>query len=178
MTAIIAVAGNTEARRETTGLGFGQTEAENFWMDFLRSLKARGLDGVKLGDQRRTCRPERRNLVRLRGNLAALSLLLDARYSLPWLAQSAQRRRCRYPAGVRTARLIMTSHHLENYTTCTDATVEPDPPVDTSLVNIRRWKQHPNHEMLRNFTNVISPPRCPPGIDHNASFERICRINL
>jgi len=30
------------------GLGVGPSEAETFWMDFPRSLKARGLDGVKL----------------------------------------------------------------------------------------------------------------------------------
>ena len=46
--AIIAVAANTEGRREIIGLGIGPSEAEAFWTDFLRSLKARGLDGVKL----------------------------------------------------------------------------------------------------------------------------------
>lgn len=46
--AIIAVAANTEGRREIIGLGVGPSEAETFWMDFLRSLKVRGLDGVKL----------------------------------------------------------------------------------------------------------------------------------
>lgn len=46
--AIIAVAANTEGRRGITSLGMGPSEAETFWTDFLRSLKARGLDGVKL----------------------------------------------------------------------------------------------------------------------------------
>ena len=46
--AIFAVAANTEGRREIIGLGIGPSEAETFWTDFLRSLKARGLDGVKL----------------------------------------------------------------------------------------------------------------------------------
>lgn len=46
--AIIAVAANTDGRREIIGLGVGASEAETFWMDFLRSLRARGLDGVKL----------------------------------------------------------------------------------------------------------------------------------
>jgi len=46
--AIIAVAANTDGRREIIGLGIGPSEAETFWMDFLRSLKARGLDGVKM----------------------------------------------------------------------------------------------------------------------------------
>lgn len=46
--AIIAVAVNTDGRREIIGLGLGPSEAEPFWMEFLRSLKGRGLAGVKL----------------------------------------------------------------------------------------------------------------------------------
>jgi putative transposase len=46
--AIIAVAANTDGRREIIGLGIGPSEAETFWMEFLRSLKARGLGGAKL----------------------------------------------------------------------------------------------------------------------------------
>lgn len=46
--AIIAVAVNTDGRREIIGLGTGPSEAETFWMEFLRGLKARGLEGVKL----------------------------------------------------------------------------------------------------------------------------------
>lgn len=46
--AIIAVAVNTDGRREIIGLGAGPSEAETFWTEFLRGLKARGLDGVKL----------------------------------------------------------------------------------------------------------------------------------
>jgi putative transposase len=46
--AIIAVAVNTDGRREIIGLGLGPSEAEIFWTEFLRGLKARGLDGVKL----------------------------------------------------------------------------------------------------------------------------------
>ena len=46
--AIIAVAVNTDGRREIIGLGTGPSEAETFWTEFLRGLKARGLDGIKL----------------------------------------------------------------------------------------------------------------------------------
>lgn len=58
--AIIAVAVNTDGRRESepssaigsstmaSGLGTGPSEAEIFWTEFLRGLKARGLAGVKL----------------------------------------------------------------------------------------------------------------------------------
>ena len=45
---IIAVAANTDGRREVLGMGIGPSEAETFWTDFLRSLTRRGLRGVKL----------------------------------------------------------------------------------------------------------------------------------
>ena len=46
--AIIAVAVDTEARREIVGLGLGPSEAEPFWSTFLRGLLRRGLAGVRL----------------------------------------------------------------------------------------------------------------------------------
>lgn len=45
---IIAVAVNTDGRREVLGMQVGASEAEPFWTDFLRSLTRRGLRGVKL----------------------------------------------------------------------------------------------------------------------------------
>src|SRR6201988_489815 len=45
---IIAVAVNTDGRREVLGLEVGPSEAEPFWTAFLRSLTRRGLRGVKL----------------------------------------------------------------------------------------------------------------------------------
>jgi putative transposase len=45
---IIAVAVNTEGRREVLGMATGPSEAEPFWTAFLRSLMRRGLRGVKL----------------------------------------------------------------------------------------------------------------------------------
>ena len=45
---IIAVAVNTEGRREVVGMSIGPSEAETFWTAFLRSLMRRGLRGVKL----------------------------------------------------------------------------------------------------------------------------------
>src|SRR4051812_23533090 len=44
----IAVAVNTDGRREVLGMAIGASEAEAFWIDFLRALKRRGLAGVKL----------------------------------------------------------------------------------------------------------------------------------
>ena len=59
----IAVAVNTDGRREAagkpgptlvvgpfpdSGMAIGVSEAETFWVDFLRTLKRRGLAGVKL----------------------------------------------------------------------------------------------------------------------------------
>ena len=46
--AIIAVAANTEGKREIVGLHIGPSEAETFWATFLKGLVRRGLRGVKL----------------------------------------------------------------------------------------------------------------------------------
>lgn len=46
--AILAIAVNTDGRREVLGLGLGASEAEPFWTEFLRGLARRGLRGVKL----------------------------------------------------------------------------------------------------------------------------------
>ena len=46
--AIIAVAANTDGRREIVGLHIGPSQAETFWSTFLKSLARRGLHGVKL----------------------------------------------------------------------------------------------------------------------------------
>jgi len=45
---IVAVAVNTDGRREVLGVATGASEAEPFWKSFLRSLADRGLRGVKL----------------------------------------------------------------------------------------------------------------------------------
>jgi transposase-like protein len=44
----VAVVVAAEGRREVLGFEVGDTESQPFWTTFLRSLKARGLDGVKL----------------------------------------------------------------------------------------------------------------------------------
>jgi transposase-like protein len=46
--AIIAMAVNTDGKREIVGLHIGPSEAEPFWSGFLKSLVRRGLKGVKL----------------------------------------------------------------------------------------------------------------------------------
>src|SRR5271156_4588020 len=46
--AIIAVAANTDGKREIVGLHIGPSEAETFWATFLKSMLRRGLHGVKL----------------------------------------------------------------------------------------------------------------------------------
>ena len=45
---IIAVGANTAGWREVLGMSIGPSEAETFWIDFLRKLARRGLRGVKL----------------------------------------------------------------------------------------------------------------------------------
>ena len=44
----IAVGVNSDGRREVLGMDIGCSEAETFWLDFLRKLTRRGLRGVKL----------------------------------------------------------------------------------------------------------------------------------
>lgn len=46
--ATIATGVNPEGKREILGLGIGLSEAKEFWVEFLRSLTARGLSGVQL----------------------------------------------------------------------------------------------------------------------------------
>jgi transposase-like protein len=46
--AIVAVAVNTDGKREIVGLHIGPSEAETFWSTFLKGLLRRGLHGVKL----------------------------------------------------------------------------------------------------------------------------------
>ena len=43
---IVAVGVNTDGRREVLGMTIGRSEAEPFWVAFLRSLTRRGLRGV------------------------------------------------------------------------------------------------------------------------------------
>ena len=45
---IVAMAVNTDGRREVLGMTIGNSEAEPFWTEFLGSLTRRGLRGVKL----------------------------------------------------------------------------------------------------------------------------------
>jgi transposase-like protein len=45
---IVAVGVNTDGRREVLGMTVGHSEAEPFWVEFLRTLARRGLRGVKL----------------------------------------------------------------------------------------------------------------------------------
>ena len=46
---IIPVGVNSDGRREVLGLDIGPSEAETFWLEFLRKLSRRGLRRVKLG---------------------------------------------------------------------------------------------------------------------------------
>ena len=48
MAVIVAVAVNTDGRREVLGITVMPSEAETFWADFLRSLTRRGLRGVQM----------------------------------------------------------------------------------------------------------------------------------
>ena len=45
---IVAVGVNSDGRSEVVGMDIGPSEAETFWVEFLRKLRRRGLRGVKL----------------------------------------------------------------------------------------------------------------------------------
>ena len=45
---VVAYAVHESGRREVIGIDLGEVESEAFWTEFLRSLRARGLDGVQL----------------------------------------------------------------------------------------------------------------------------------
>ncbi|MBK1699154.1 IS256 family transposase [Rhodovibrio salinarum] len=45
---VLAIGVNTDGRREVLGMDIGVSEAETFWVEFLRKLRRRGLKGVKL----------------------------------------------------------------------------------------------------------------------------------
>ena len=45
---VVAYAIHETGRREVIGIDLGEVESEAFWTEFLRSLRSRGLDGVKL----------------------------------------------------------------------------------------------------------------------------------
>lgn len=45
---VLAIGVNTDGRREVLGMDIGPSEAETFWIEFLRKLRRRGLKGVKL----------------------------------------------------------------------------------------------------------------------------------
>jgi len=45
---VIAYSVHETGRREVIGLDIGETESEAFWVEFVRSLRARGLHGVRL----------------------------------------------------------------------------------------------------------------------------------
>jgi transposase-like protein len=45
---VVAYAVHESGIREVLGIDLGEVESEAFWLEFLRSLKRRGLDGVRL----------------------------------------------------------------------------------------------------------------------------------
>jgi len=45
---VVAYAVHESGRREVIGIDLGEVETEAFWIEFLRSLRARGLEGVRL----------------------------------------------------------------------------------------------------------------------------------
>ena len=79
----IAVAVNTDGRREVLGMAIGASEAETFWTDFLRSLARRGLRGVKLVISDSSRGPQGSRCPRAARLLAALPRPLHAQRAGP-----------------------------------------------------------------------------------------------
>ena len=110
--AIIAVAANTEGKREIVGLHIGPSEAETFWATFLRSLVKRGLRGTKLvislrrlrRQVRRARGPQGRDPARDGRILAAVPGSLDAQRPGLRAQGPAEHGRGGAPAGVHPAR--------------------------------------------------------------------------
>ena len=94
--AIIAIAVNTDGRREIIGLCVGPSEAETFWSDLPQEPEARR-PGREAGDLRRARRPQGRDRARLRGDLAKMPGSLDQERARPCAQGPAHRRRRRDP---------------------------------------------------------------------------------
>src|SRR5215207_1331977 len=80
---IVAVAVNSDGRREVLGMDIGPSEAETFWTGFLRKLARRGLRGVKLRRLRRSRGDQGSGLQSAQRDLAPLPRALHAQ--TPWL---------------------------------------------------------------------------------------------
>ena len=103
--AIIAVAANTDGRREIIGLGIGPSEAETFWSTFLKSLVKRGLRAVKLviSDAHDGLTAAITRVVgAARGNAAGVHF--DEECSVPCAEGAAHRRGSGNPPSVHSAR--------------------------------------------------------------------------
>ena len=83
----IAVAVNTDGRREVLGMAIGASEAETFWVEFLRKLKRRGLAGVKLviSDAHEGIKAAVARVFRATWQRCRVGLLKN-----PWLVNSSQ----------------------------------------------------------------------------------------
>jgi putative transposase len=78
---IIAVAVNTDGVREIVGVAVGPSEAEPFWLKFLRDLTRRGFARREACDLRRASRPQGGDREGLHGNVATLPRALHAQRS-------------------------------------------------------------------------------------------------
>ena len=88
---IVAVGVNTDGRREVLGMTTGHSEAEPFWVEFLRTLARRGLRG---GQARRVGRPSRaqgRHHQGARRHMAALPRVHFMRNALAYAGKTQRR---------------------------------------------------------------------------------------
>lgn len=87
---VVAYGVHDSGRREVIGLDIGETESEAFWVAFLRSLRERGLAGVRLGISDQHTGLEERDRPRPGRSVAALYRPLRARHAAPLPAVPAR----------------------------------------------------------------------------------------
>lgn len=133
MAAIIACAVNTDGRREILGLGVGESEAKEFWLEFLRGLRQRGLTGVKLviSDAHEGLKAAMAQVFAASGQRCRVHFMRNLLACVPKVSQamvSALINRPEMPTGI--------------YTTLTDATIaatqSENGPVSSWIARCRR----------------------------------------
>ena len=99
---IVAVGVNNDGRREVLGMAIGPSEAETFWMEFLRTLARRGLRGVKLvisdaheGLKAAIARVLNASWLTSRARQRVCWRALPQQSEVPYVGLMADRRRCR-----------------------------------------------------------------------------------
>jgi transposase-like protein len=117
---IIAVGVNTDGRRGVLGMDIGPSEAEPFWVEFLRKLARRGLRGVKLviSDAHEGAEGRRSRRLSAPPGSAAASTSCATRSPMPASAAGVWSRPSSPPPSPRTTRTAPSSSGAVSPTSC------------------------------------------------------------